>query len=146
MISSISSSDNKRSIILACASGAVWGGKEVYNTRQELLINKASFKIIMKDIFYNKENIDLEKQDFDRQLKNAKKLGKNFFNLENQSINKYYQNIQNLKNDTKQKFKQKIKTIKKQAPLKITLKTLGGAVIGLGISFLFNYIKNRTKK
>lgn len=111
------------------------GAKEVYNTRKELL-----------DIFYNKQHIELEKQYFDKQLKDAEKFGNIFLNNEKQSINKYYQNIQNLKNETKQQFKQEIKTIKKQAPLKISLKTLGGAAIGLGISFLIGYIKDKTKK
>lgn len=136
MISSISSSDNKRHIALTAIGGAAWGGaKEVYNTRKELL-----------DIFYNKQHIELEKQYFDKQLKDAEKFGNIFLNNEKQSINKYYQNIQNLKNETKQQFKQEIKTIKKQAPLKISLKTLGGAAIGLGISFLIGYIKDKTKK
>ena len=82
-------------------------------------------------------------------MKDAEKFGNIFLNNEKQSINKYYQNIQNiqnLKNETKQQFKQEIKTIKKQAPLKISLKTLGGAAIGLGISFLIGYIKDKTKK
>lgn len=122
------------------------GAKEVYNTRKELLDRKNIFKNIMKDIFYNKQHIELEKQYFDKQLKDAEKFGNIFFNNEKQSINKYYQNIQNLKNETKQQFKQEIKTIKKQAPLKISLKTLGGAAIGLGISFLIGYIKDKTKK
>lgn len=122
------------------------GAKEVYNTRKELLDRKDIFKNIMKDIFYNKQHIELEKQYFDKQLKDAEKFGNIFFNNEKQSINKYYQNIQNLKNETKQQFKQEIKTIKKQAPLKISLKTLGGAAIGLGISFLIGYIKDKTKK
>lgn len=147
MISSISSSDNKRHIALTAIGGAAWGGaKEVYNTRKELLDRKNIFKNIMKDIFYNKQHIELEKQYFDKQLKDAEKFGNIFFNNEKQSINKYYQNIQNLKNETKQQFKQEIKTIKKQAPLKISLKTLGGAAIGLGISFLIGYIKDKTKK
>ena len=122
------------------------GAKEVYNTRTELLDRKDIFKNIMKDIFYNKQHIELEKQYFDKQLKDAEKFGNIFLNNEKQSINKYYQNIQNLKNETKQQFKQEIKTIKKQAPLKISLKTLGGAAIGLGISFLIGYIKDKTKK
>lgn len=146
MISSISSSDNKRHIALTAIGGAAWGAKEVYNTRTELLDRKDIFKNIMKDIFYNKQHIELEKQYFDKQLKDAEKFGNIFFNNEKQSINKYYQNIQNLKKETKQQFKQEIKTIKKQAPLKISLKTLGGAVIGLGISFLIGYIKDKTKK
>ncbi len=146
MISSISSSDNKRHIALTAIGGAAWGAKEVYNTRKELLDRKDIFKNIMKDIFYNKQHIELEKQYFDKQLKDAEKFGNIFFNNEKQSINKYYQNIQNLKNETKQQFKQEIKTIKKQAPLKISLKTLGGAAIGLGISFLIGYIKDKTKK
>lgn len=146
MISSISSSDNKRHIALTAIGGAAWGAKEVYNTRKELLDRKNIFKNIMKDIFYNKQHIELEKQYFDKQLKDAEKFGNIFFNNEKQSINKYYQNIQNLKNETKQQFKQEIKTIKKQAPLKISLKTLGGAAIGLGISFLIGYIKDKTKK
>ena len=149
MISSISSSDNKRHIALTAIGGAAWGAKELYNTRTELLDRKDIFKNIMKDIFYNKQHIELEKQYFDKQLKDAEKFGNIFLNNEKQSINKYYQNIQNiqnLKNETKQQFKQEIKTIKKQAPLKISLKTLGGAAIGLGISFLIGYIKDKTKK
>ena len=139
MISSISSSDNKRHIALTAIGGAAWGAKEVYNTRTELLDRKDIFKNIMKDIFYNKQHIELEKQYFDKQLKDAEKFGNIFLNNEKQ-------NIQNLKNETKQQFKQEIKTIKKQAPLKISLKTLGGAAIGLGISFLIGYIKDKTKK
>ena len=47
MISSISSSDNKRSIILACAGGAVWGGKEVYNTLSKIKDSKETYKNLM---------------------------------------------------------------------------------------------------
>ena len=49
-----------------------------------------------------------------------------------------------------QQFKSNCRTqvnrIKKFAPLKISAKTLGGIAIGLGISLLIDYIKDKKKK
>lgn len=65
---------------------------------------------------------------------------------EREIINKLKNERKNFLTRNKECFKQQKKIIKKEAPFKITLKTLGGATIGLGISLLINYIKDRTKK
>ncbi len=150
MIQKISSSDNKynlkQNIILASAGGIALGAKEAYDTRQELSNKKQFFKKFMKTVFYDNDYLEKEKNYFNQQLEKSKNLGEYFNNLEQQSIDNFYNNVKTLIKDTKQEFKQEISTITKQAPLKITLKTLGGATIGLGISLLINYIKDKTKK
>lgn len=150
MIQKISSSDNKKNpkqnIILASAGGIALGAKEAYDTKQELSNKKQIFKKLMKTVFYDNDYLEKEKKYFNQQLEKSKNLGEYFHNLEQQSIDNFYNNVKTLIKDTKQEFKQEISTIKKQAPFKITLKTLGGAAIGLGISLLINYIKNKTKK
>lgn len=150
MIPKISSSDNKnkqkQNIILASAGGIALGAKEAYDTKQELSNKKQIFKKLMKTVFYDNDYLEKEKKYFNQQLEKSKNLEEYFHNLEQQSIDNFYNNVKTLIKDTKQEFKQEISTIKKQAPFKITLKTLGGATIGLGISLLINYIKDRTKK
>lgn len=151
MISSISSSDNKRSIILACAGGAVWGGKEVYNTRKELLNTKNTYKFWLKSVIGSKES-DLKREKlYESILSHARNIdkmvpGKNYEQKELLNINKLKKSRKEFLIENKNCFKKQIQETKKQAPLKISLKTLGGAVIGLGISFLIGYIKDKTKK
>lgn len=136
MIQKINPSDNNRNIILASLGGISWGGKEVYNTFSQIKESKNSYINLMKGFYFNNE----------KTLENNLRE-KNITETEIKERISYYtklrkENIQKFKSDCRTK----VHKIKKFAPLKITLKTLGGAAIGLGISLLINYIKDRTKK
>lgn len=148
MIQKISSSDNKynlkQNIILASVGGTALGAIEAYETRQELISTKESFKFLLKTLFYNKEHNDAIDKYFKSELEN---INFNYIKEKTQkNIDEFYQNTAKLIKNTKQDYKNRIKEIKSKAPLKIGLKILGGAAIGLGISLLINYIKDKTKK
>lgn len=151
MISSINSSDNKRNIILASAGGIAWGGKEVYNTRKELLNIKNTYKFWLKSVIGSKES-DLKREKlYESILSNARNIdkmvpGKNYEQKELLNINKLKKSRKEFLIENKNCFKKQIQDTKKYAPLKIFAKTIGGAAIGLGISFLINHITHRTKK
>ena len=136
MISTINSTDNKRHITLASVGGIAWGGKEVYNTFSKIKESKNSYIYIMKG-FYIKNEKTLEK---DLKEKN---------NTETE-IKKQVSQDKKLRKKAIQQFKSncrtKVNRIKKFAPLKISAKTLGGIAIGLGISLLIDYIKDKKKK
>lgn len=72
MIQKISSSDNKynlkQNIILASTGGIALGAKEAYDTRQELISTKESFKFLLKTLFYNKEHNDAIDEFFKSEL------------------------------------------------------------------------------
>ena len=133
MISTINSTDNKRHITLASVGGIAWGGKEVYNTFSKIKESKNSYIYIMKG-FYIKNEKTLEK---DLKEKN---------NTETE-IKKQVSQYKKLRKKAIQQFKSNCRTqvnrIKKFAPLKISAKTLGGTAIGLGISLLIGYIKDK---
>lgn len=151
MISSISSSDNKRHIALTAIGGAAWGAKEVYNTRKELLNTKNTYKFWLKSVIGSKES-DLKREKlYESILSHARNIdkmvpGKNYKQKELLNINKLKKSRKEFLIENKNCFKKQIQDTKKYAPLKISLKTLGGAAIGLGISFLIGYIKDKTKK
>ena len=155
MIPKISSSDNKnkqkQNIILASTGGIVWGTKEIFNTKNELLQNRNTYKVWLKTVTESKE-FELKREElYENILSLARKVDKidtkqNCEQHEREIINKLKNERKNFITKNKECFKQQKKIIKKEAPLKITLKTLGGATIGLGISLLINYIKDRTKK
>lgn len=155
MIPKISSSDNKnkqkQNIILASTGGIVWGTKEIFNTKNELLQNRNTYKVWLKTVTESKE-FELKREElYENILSLARKVDKidtkqNCEQHEREIINKLKNERKNFITRNKECFKQQKKIIKKEAPLKITLKTLGGATIGLGISLLINYIKDRTKK
>ena len=136
MISTINSTDNKRHITLASVGGIAWGSKEVYNTFSKIKESKNSYIYIMKG-FYIKNEKTLEK---DLKEKN---------NTETE-IKKQVSQYKKLRKKAIQQFKSNCRTqvnrIKKFAPLKISAKTLGGIAIGLGISLLIDYIKDKKKK
>ncbi len=136
MISAINSTDNKRHITLASVGGIAWGSKEVYNTFSKIKESKNSYIYIMKG-FYIKNEKTLEK---DLKEKN---------NTETE-IKKQVSLYKKLRKKAIQQFKSNCRTqvnrIKKFAPLKISAKTLGGIAIGLGISLLIDYIKDKKKK
>lgn len=151
MISSISSSDNKRHIALTAIGGAAWGAKEVYNTRKELLNTKNTYKFWLKSVIGSKESDLKQEKLYESILSHARNIdkmvpGKNYEQKELLNINKLKKSRKEFLIENKNCFKKQIQETKKQAPLKISLKTLGGAVIGLGISFLIGYIKDKTKK
>lgn len=151
MISSISSSDNKRNIILACAGGAAWGGKEVYNTRKELLNTKNTYKFWLKSVIGSKES-DLKREKlYESILSHARNIdkmvpGKNYEQKELLNINKLKKSRKEFLIENKNCFKKQIQDTKKYAPLKIFAKTIGGAAIGLGISYCISYINKRLQK
>lgn len=148
MIQKINSSDNKynlkQNIILASIGGTALGAIEANETRKELISTKESFKFLLKTLFYNKEHNNAIDEYFKSELE--KISFKHIKEKTQKSIDEYYQNTAKLMKKTKQDYKNRIKDIKSKAPLKIALKTLGGAAIGLGISLLINYIKDKTKK
>lgn len=155
MIPKISSSDNKnkqkQNIILASTGGIVWGTKEIFNTKNELLQNKNTYKVWLKTVTESKESELKREELYENILSLARKVDKidtkqNCEQHEREIINKLKNERKNFITRNKECFKQQKKIIKKEAPLKITLKTLGGATIGLGISLLINYIKDKTKK
>lgn len=155
MIQKISSSDNKnnpkQNIILASTGGIVWGTKEIFNTKNELLQNRNTYKVWLKTVTESKESELKREELYENILSLARKVDKintkqNCEQHEREIINKLKNERKNFLTRNKECFKQQKKIIKKEAPLKITLKTLGGATIGLGISLLINYIKDRTKK
>ena len=155
MIPKISSSDNKnnpkQNIILASTGGIVWGTKEIFNTKNELLQNRNTYKVWLKTVTESKESELKREELYENILSLARKVDKintkqNCEQHEREIINKLKNERKNFLTRNKECFKQQKKIIKKEAPLKITLKTLGGATIGLGISLLINYIKDRTKK
>lgn len=155
MIPKISSSDNKKNpkqnIILASTGGIVWGTKEIFNTKNELLQNRNTYKVWLKTVTESKESELKREELYENILSLARKVDKidtkqNCEQHEREIINKLKNERKNFLTRNKECFKQQKKIIKKEAPLKITLKTLGGATIGLGISLLINYIKDRTKK
>ncbi len=148
MIQKISSLDNKnnqkQNIILASAGGIALGAKEAYDTRQDLISTKESFKFLLKTLFYNKEHNDAIDEFFKSELESIE--FKHIKEKTKKSIDEYYQNTAKLIKKTKQDYKNIIKETKTKAPLKIGTKTIFGAIIGLGISLLINYIKDKTKK
>lgn len=155
MIPKISSSDNKnnpkQNIILASTGGIVWGTKEIFNTKNELLQNRNTYKVWLKTVTESKESELKREELYENILSLARKVDKidtkqNCEQHEREIINKLKNERKNFLTRNKECFKQQKNIIKKEAPLKITLKTLGGATIGLGISLLINYIKDRTKK
>lgn len=155
MIPKISSSDNKnnpkQNIILASTGGIVWGTKEIFNTKNELLQNRNTYKVWLKTVTESKESELKREELYENILSLARKVDKidtkqNCEQHEREIINKLKNERKNFITRNKECFKQQKKIIKKEAPLKITLKTLGGATIGLGISLLINYIKDKTKK
>ena len=155
MIPKISSSDNKnnpkQNIILASTGGIVWGTKEIFNTKNELLQNRNTYKVWLKTVTESKESELKREELYENILSLARKVDKidtkqNCEQHEREIINKLKNERKNFLTRNKECFKQQKKIIKKEAPLKITLKTLGGATIGLGISLLINYIKDKTKK
>ncbi len=155
MIPKISSSDNKnnpkQNIILASTGGIVWGTKEICNTKNELLQNRNTYKVWLKTVTESKESELKREELYENILSLARKVDKidtkqNCEQHEREIINKLKNERKNFLTRNKECFKQQKNIIKKEAPLKITLKTLGGATIGLGISLLINYIKDRTKK
>ena len=155
MIPKISSSDNKnkqkQNIILASAGGIVWGTKEIFNTKNELLQNRNTYKVWLKTVTESKESELKREELYENILSLARKVDKidtkqNCEQHEREIINKLKNERKNFITRNKECFKQQKNIIKKEAPLKITIKTLGGATIGLGISLLINYIKNKTKK
>ncbi len=155
MIQKISSSDNKynhkQNIILASTGGIVWGTKEIFNTKNELLQNRNTYKVWLKTVTESKESELKREELYENILSLARKVDKintkqNCEQHEREIINKLKNERKNFLTRNKECFKQQKNIIKKEAPLKITLKTLGGATIGLGISLLINYIKDRTKK
>ena len=155
MIQKISSSDNKynlkQNIILASIGGTVWGTKEIFNTKNELLQNRNTYKVWLKTVTESKESELKREELYENILSLARKVDKidtkqNCEQHEREIINKLKNERKNFLTRNKECFKQQKKIIKKEAPFKIALKTLGGAAIGLGISLLINYIKDRTKK
>lgn len=155
MIPKISSSDNKnnpkQNIILASTGGIVWGTKEIFNTKNELLQNKNTYKAWLKTVTESKESELKREELYENILSLARKVDKidtkqNCEEHEREIINKLKNERKNFITRNKECFKQQKNIIKKEAPFKITLKTLGGATIGLGISLLINYIKDKTKK
>lgn len=155
MIQKISSLDNKnnqkQNIILASAGGIALGAKEIFNTKNELLQNRNTYKVWLKTVTESKESELKREELYENILSLARKVDKintkqNCEQHEREIINKLKNERKNFLTRNKECFKQQKKIIKKEAPLKITLKTLGGATIGLGISLLINYIKDKTKK
>ena len=155
MIPKISSSDNKnnpkQNIILASTGGIVWGTKEIFNTKNELLQNRNTYKVWLKTVTESKESELKREELYENILSLARKVDKintkqNCEQHEREIINKLKNERKNFLTRNKERFKQQKNIIKKEAPFKIALKTLGGATIGLGISLLINYIKDRTKK
>ena len=155
MIQKISSSDNKynpkQNIILASTGGIVWGTKEIFNTKNELLQNRNTYKVWLKTVTESKESELKREELYENILSLARKVDKintkqNCEQHEREIINKLKNERKNFLTRNKECFKQQKNIIKKEAPFKIALKTLGGAAIGLGISLLINYIKDRTKK
>ena len=155
MITKISSSDNKnnplQNIILASTGGIVWGTKEIFNTKNELLQNRNTYKVWLKTVTESKESELKREELYENILSLARKVDKidtkqNCEQHEREIINKLKNERKNFLTRNKECFKQQKNIIKKEAPFKIALKTLGGATIGLGISLLINYIKDRTKK
>lgn len=155
MIPKISSSDNKnnpkQNIILASTGGIVWGTKEIFNTKNELLQNRNTYKVWLKTVTESKESELKREELYENILSLARKVDKidtkqNCEQHEREIINKLKNERKNFLTRNKECFKQQKNIIKKEAPFKIALKTLGGATIGLGISLLINYIKDRTKK
>lgn len=136
MISSISSSDNKRNIILACAGGAAWGGKEVYNTLSKIKDSKETYKNLMIGFYYGHEKSfekDLRKQNIpELEIKNRTD---NYKKIRKQQIEKF-----------KSDCRTNVQKIKKYAPFKIPAKIISGAAIGLGISYCISYINKRLQK
>ena len=155
MIPKISSSDNKnnpkQNIILASTGGIVWGTKEIFNTKNELLQNRNTYKVWLKTVTESKESELKREELYENILSLARKVDKintkqNCEQHEREIINKLKNERKNFLTRNKECFKQQKNIIKKEAPFKIALKTLGGATIGLGISLLINYLKDRTKK
>ena len=155
MIPKISSSDNKnnpkQNIILASTGGIVWGTKEIFNTKNELLQNRNTYKVWLKTVTESKESELKREELYENILSLARKVDKintkqNCEQHEREIINKLKNERKNFLTRNKECFKQQKNIIKKEAPFKIALKTLGGATIGLGISLLINYIKDKTKK
>ena len=147
MIPKISSSDNKnnpkQNIILASTGGIVWGTKEIFNTKNELLQNRNTYKVWLKTVTESKESELKREELYENILSLARKVDK--INTKQNCEQHEREIINKLKNERKN-FLTRNNIIKKEAPFKIALKTLGGATIGLGISLLINYIKDRTKK
>lgn len=141
MISAIGSSDKKRHIVLATIGGVVWGAKEGYNTRIDVIQEKNSYKYILKTVFYNKEHNDAQ----DKYIKqHGNYFGNRFFHDKEKQINKeYYNKINQLIKNLKQDTRNNIKKIKKSALLKIPAKIIGGAAIGFGLSYLISFVKNK---
>ncbi len=137
MISAVSPSDNnKRNIILASAGGIAWGGKEVYNTFSKIKDSKETYKNLMIGFYYGHEKSfekDLRKQNIpELEIKNSTD---NYKKIRKQQIEKF-----------KSDCRTNIQKIKKYAPFKVSAKIIGGAAIGLGISYCISYINKHLQK
>lgn len=145
----INNYNSKRNIALAVAGGALLGGKEVYNT-----FDNIKFQKTLRDTFFRgfkpEELLENSKKKSAEQLKfieslppSAKKdeLIKNLKDFDNKLALK----VQNTVNGKNNECNKAIKKIKKSAPFKIIAKTAGGAAIGMGIGLMFSFIKNRNK-
>lgn len=140
-----SQQNNKLNVLLSTVGGSVWAAKEIYNTHEDLTSQKSYFRSFLKG-FYNKGLRESDQKLCREELERARLRDKIFpsggfeerikkiieeSELYGKSIVKEYKN----------KFKTNIKKIKRYAPLKIAAKFLGGAAIGLGLSYLISYFK-----
>ena len=133
MIPKISSSDNKnnpkQNIILASTGGIVWGTKEIFNTKNELLQNRNTYKVWLKTVTESKESELKREELYENILSLARKVDKintkqNCEQHEREIINKLKNERKNFLTRNKECFKQQKNIIKKEAPFKIALKTL----------------------
>lgn len=133
------SKDDKRNIAMASGGSVIWGGKELYNTFNNIKMQKHGFKIFMRAA-YNKDTFDYIKQSREKDLENARALGieDKIKEVHRESDLKWSQDIK----AHKMRYKNEIKDIQKNAPFKITIKMLGGAAIGLLLSMLITHLKN----
>lgn len=137
MISAVSPSDNnKRNIILASAGGIAWGGKEVYNTFSKIKDSKETYKNLMIGFYYGHE------KSFEKDLRKQ--------NIPELEIKSRTDNYKKIRKQQIEKFKTDCRTniqkIKKYAPFKVSAKIIGGAAIGLGISYCISYINKHLQK
>lgn len=151
MIYSLNSSDKKRHIALATIGGVVWGTQAAYSTRKDLLNVKKDYKYWLKYTMPTKEQELNREKTYASILENARKLDKlvpeeNCEQREKKLIEKLRKNNKEFFARNKQCFKQQIKDIKKSAKYKIPAKIIGGAAIGLGISYFISYVKMKLFK
>ena len=137
------SKDDKRNIAMASGGSVIWGGKEFYNTFNNIQMQKHGFKIFMRAA-YNKDTFDYIKQSREKDLENARALGieDKIKEVHRESDLKWSQGIK----AHKMRYKNEIKDIQKNALFKITIKMLGGAAIGLLLSMLITHLKTYKDK